>query len=87
MCQKAQSDNGVIVLTDMFGGTPSNLALSVMDTKNIEVIAGVNLPMLIKMMSLRKNLPMKDVIEKSQAGKKYINAASALRIKKLQEKS
>ncbi len=76
--KKAQSDNGVIVLTDMFGGTPSNLALSVMDTKNIEVIAGVNLPMLIKMMSLRKNLPMKDVIEKSQeAGKKYINAASA----------
>ena len=68
----------MIVLTDMFGGTPSNLALSVMDTKNIEVIAGVNLPMLIKMMSLRKNLPMKDVIEKSQeAGKKYINAASA----------
>ena len=46
--KKAQSDNGVIVLTDMFGGTPSNLALSVMDTKNIEVIAGVNLPMLIK---------------------------------------
>ena len=52
--KRAQSGKGVIVLTDMFGGTPSNLALSVMEDEKIEVVAGVNLPMLIKMMSLRK---------------------------------
>ena len=74
----AQSGKGVIVLTDMFGGTPSNLALSVMEDEKIEVVAGVNLPMLIKMMSLRKKFPIKDVIKKSQeAGRKYINVASA----------
>ena len=71
MCQKAQSGSGVIVLTDMFGGTPSNLALSVMENEKIEVVAGVNLPMLIKMMSLRQKFLIKDVIKKSQdAGKK-----------------
>ena len=76
--KKAQSGKGVIVLTDMFGGTPSNLALSVMEDEKIEVVAGVNLPMLIKMMSLRKKLSIKDVIKKSQeAGRKYINVASA----------
>ena len=72
------SGKGVVVLTDMFGGTPSNLAISVMQKEKIEVVAGVNLPMLIKMMSLRKKLSIKDVIKKSQeAGRKYINVASA----------
>ena len=72
------SVKAVIVLTDMFGGTPSNLALSAMEDEKIEVVAGVNLPMLIKMMSLRKKFPIKDVIKKSQeAGRKYINVASA----------
>ncbi len=76
--KKAQSGSGVIVLTDMFGGTPSNLALSVMENEKIEVVAGVNLPMLIKMMSLRQKFLIKDVIKKSQdAGRKYINVASA----------
>ena len=76
--KKAESGSGVIVLTDMFGGTPSNLALSVMENEKIEVVAGVNLPMLIKMMSLRKELKLKEVIKKSQeSGRKYINVASA----------
>ena len=52
--KKVDSGKGVIVLTDMFGGTPSNLAISVMENEKIEVVAGVNLPMLIKMMSIRK---------------------------------
>ena len=76
--KKAETGNGVIVLTDMFGGTPSNLALSVMKDEKIEVVAGVNLPMLIKMMSLRKKLTLKEVIKKSQdSGRKYISVASA----------
>lgn len=78
LVKKAEMGNGVIVLTDMFGGTPSNLALSVMEDEKIEVVAGVNLPMLIKMMSLRKKLALKEVIKKSQdSGRKYINVASA----------
>lgn len=78
LVKKAETGNGVIVLTDMFGGTPSNLALSVMKDEEIEVVAGVNLPMLIKMMSLRKKLTLKEVIKKSQdSGRKYISVASA----------
>ena len=69
---------GVIVLTDMFGGTPSNLAISVMENERVEVVAGVNLPMLIKMMSLRDKKSIKDLIRISQeSGRKYINVASA----------
>ena len=71
--------NGVIILTDMFGGTPSNLAISVMDKKSIEVLAGVNLPTLIKLVSIRKDLPVaKAVNEAKEAGRKYINVASQL---------
>ena len=76
-----QVDSGdcVIILTDMFGGTPSNLAISVMEQANIEVIAGVNLPMLIKLAQLRTSLPLKEASEGAQeAGRKYINVASAL---------
>ena len=70
---------GVIVLTDMFGGTPSNLAISLIDKKKIEVIAGVNLPMLIKLAALRKERNLKEAVEGAQdAGKKYINIASQL---------
>ena len=70
---------GVIVLTDMFGGTPSNLAISLMGKKKIEVIAGINLPMLIKLATLRKERNLKDAVEGAQdAGKKYINIASQL---------
>lgn len=71
--------DGVIVLTDMFGGTPSNLAISMMNHDNIEVLAGMNLPMLIKLAQVRSSLPLKEATLCAQeAGKKYINAASAL---------
>ncbi|PSJ58042.1 PTS sugar transporter subunit IIA [Kumtagia ephedrae] len=69
--------NGVILLTDMFGGTPSNLAISVMEPGRVEVIAGVNLPMLIKLTSARKADDMAKALELAQsAGRKYINVAS-----------
>ena len=71
--------SGVVVLTDMFGGTPSNLAISIMDRAKVEIIAGVNLPMLIKLASLRKDKNLKETVEGAQeAGKKYINVASQL---------
>ncbi len=71
--------SGVVVLTDMFGGTPSNLAISIMDRAKVEIIAGVNLPMLIKLASLRKDKNLKETVEGAQeAGKKYINIASQL---------
>jgi PTS system mannose-specific IIA component len=67
------------VLTDMFGGTPSNLAISIMDKGKIEVIAGVNLPMLIKLADARKTeiLPQA-ALSAQEAGRKYINIASQL---------
>ena len=69
--------SGVIMLTDMFGGTPSNLAISVMNPGQAEVIAGVNLPMLIKLSSVRTRDDMALALEAAQqAGKKYINVAS-----------
>lgn len=70
---------GVVLLTDMFGGTPSNLAISTMEGGNIEVIAGINLPMLIKLASVRDVDTMTDAVMKArEAGQKYINVASAL---------
>ncbi len=73
------SGEGVVLLTDMFGGTPSNLAISVLDQGRIEVVAGVNLPMLIKLASLRGKESMATVITEAQrAGRKYINVASQL---------
>lgn len=70
---------GVVILTDMFGGTPSNLAISVMSPGKIEVIAGINVPMLIKLISVRTTLPlMTAVVTAQDAGKKYINVASNL---------
>lgn len=71
--------SGVIILTDMFGGTPSNLAISVMQAGVVEVIAGVNLPMLIKLASIRENDDMAGALQAAQeSGRKYINVASAL---------
>ena len=71
--------DGAVLLTDMFGGTPSNLAISVMDQGKIEVIAGVNLPMLIKLVSLRQNEGLERAVSGAQeAGRKYINVASQL---------
>ncbi|MCB2108443.1 MAG: PTS sugar transporter subunit IIA [Rhodobacteraceae bacterium] len=70
---------GAVVLTDMFGGTPSNLAISIMEGAPIEVIAGVNLPMLIKLASVRGNEDLHEAVAQAQdAGRKYINVASAL---------
>ena len=70
---------GVLILTDMFGGTPSNLAISVTEDKKIEALAGINLPMLIKLASARKTENLQQTARQGQeAGRKYINAASAL---------
>ncbi len=74
---RADGGEGVIVLTDMFGGTPSNLAISVMQNKNTEVIAGVNLPMLVKLARVRQDMDMRaSVREAQEAGRKYINIAN-----------
>jgi PTS system mannose-specific IIA component len=71
--------SGVVLLTDMFGGTPSNLAISIMDKAKVEVIAGVNLPMLIKLASVRQTEKLaKAVLAARDAGQKYINVASTL---------
>lgn len=71
--------DGVAVLTDMFGGTPSNLAISLMDRPRVEVVAGVNLPMLVKLAAIRRNLPLAEAVEAAcEAGRKYINIASRL---------
>jgi len=77
----AEVDNGdgVVVLTDMFGGTPSNLAISIMKEAKVEVIAGVNLPMLIKLAGLREGCPIdKAVAQAQESGRKYISVASSL---------
>lgn len=69
--------DGVILLTDMFGGTPSNLAISVMEQTKAEVIAGLNLPMLIKLASVRQREPLQTCVAHAQeAGRKYISVAS-----------
>ena len=72
-------NKGVIILTDMFGGTPSNLAISVMEEKKVEVVAGVNLPMLIQLAQVRSSLSLEGAVTEAQdAGRKYINVASQL---------
>ncbi len=74
---RCDTGDGVVLLTDMFGGTPSNLAISMMERKGVEVIAGVNLPMLVKLAKVRSNQPLADaVLCAEQAGRKYIAAAS-----------
>ena len=71
------SGQGVVLLTDMFGGTPSNLAISVMDRARVEVVAGINLPMLIKLASVREGVNLEQAVTQAQdAGRKYINIAS-----------
>jgi PTS system mannose-specific IIA component len=77
--EEVDAGQGVVLLTDMFGGTPSNLAISVMDKAKIEVIAGINLPMLIKLASLRPTETLANAVRGAQeAGRKYINVASQL---------
>jgi PTS system mannose-specific IIA component len=69
--------SGVVLLTDMFGGTPSNLAISIMDGAHVEVVAGINLPMLIKLASVRDAASLEQaVIQAQDAGRKYIYVAS-----------
>ncbi|GGC52146.1 PTS fructose transporter subunit IIA [Chelatococcus reniformis] len=75
--KRVDTGEGVVVLTDMFGGTPSNLAISCMNGLKVEVIAGINLPMLIKLASVREDMPLADaVLQAQEAGRKYINVAS-----------
>ncbi|MBJ7533339.1 PTS sugar transporter subunit IIA [Rhodomicrobium vannielii ATCC 17100] len=75
--KKVESGDGVIILTDMFGGTPSNLAISVMEAGSVEVIAGVNLPMLVKLARIREEVALADALKQAQeAGRKYIHVAS-----------
>ncbi|ODA67769.1 PTS system mannose-specific EIIAB component [Methyloligella halotolerans] len=76
---RVDSGSGVIVLTDMFGGSPSNLAISAMERKNVEVIAGVNLPMLVKLASVRGECGLEEaVLQAQEAGRKYISVASQI---------
>jgi mannose PTS system EIIA component len=77
--REVDTGDGTVLLTDMFGGTPSNLAISVMDRAKVEVVAGVNLPMLIKLASLRQSEGLdRAVLGAQEAGRKYINVASQL---------
>jgi PTS system mannose-specific IIA component len=76
---EVDSGDGAILLTDMFGGTPSNLAISIIDRARIEVLAGVNLPMLIKLASVRKAENLATAVTQARdAGRKYISIASTL---------
>ena len=75
--ESGDSGDGVVILTDMFGGTPSNLAISVMQDRDIEVLAGLNLPMLVKLARIRPEMVMRDAVRlAAEAGRKYINVAN-----------
>ena len=75
----ADSGAGVVILTDMFGGTPSNLSISVMQNRPVEVIAGVNLPMLVKLARVRGEMPIKEAVRiAAEAGRKYITIPSEM---------
>lgn len=77
--EKVGTNEGVIILTDLFGGTPSNLAISLMSKDKIEVIAGVNLPMLIRLDGARKCMSVEDAVAAAkEAGQKYISVASEI---------
>lgn len=75
--RRADGGSGVVILTDMFGGTPSNLAISVMDEAKVEVIAGINLPILVKLASIRDEMALSEAVSIARdAGRKYIKVAS-----------
>ena len=79
LIREVDTGDGAVLLTDMFGGTPSNLAISVLEEANVEVIAGVNLPMLIKLASIRGETNMAAAVSEAlEAGRKYITAASQI---------
>lgn len=74
---EVDSGKGAIILTDLFGGTPSNLAISLLDAGRIEVIAGINLPMLIRLAGARRTMDVVEAVQAAQqAGKNYITVAS-----------
>jgi PTS system mannose-specific IIA component len=75
--KQVDTGEGVVILTDMFGGTPSNLAISVMSRPKVEVLAGINLPMLIKLAKVRDEYPLAEAVAAAQeSGRKYITIAS-----------
>ncbi|MCC7253344.1 PTS sugar transporter subunit IIA [Hyphomicrobium sp.] len=75
--RRTETGSGVIILTDMFGGTPSNLAISVMDEAHVEILAGINLPILVKLAGLRSEVPLDEAVTLArEAGRKYIKVAS-----------
>ena len=75
--ERVDNGEGVVILTDMFGGTPSNLAISVMSQPKVEVLAGINLPMLINLAKVRETCPLQDAVNAAQeAGRKYCTIAS-----------
>lgn len=77
--EEVDTGDGVIVLTDMFGGTPSNLAIAAMGRGKLEVVAGINLPMMIKLATVRQELPLEEAaLQAQESGRKYINVASNL---------
>ncbi len=77
--KNVETGSGVIILSDLFGGTPSNLSISLLDAGRVEVIAGVNLPMLIRLESARKSMSVIDAVAAARdAGRKYISVASEL---------
>ncbi|HWJ71481.1 MAG TPA: PTS sugar transporter subunit IIA [Sphingobium sp.] len=77
--ERVNDGSGVILLTDLFGGTPSNLAISLLDAGRVEVIAGINLPMLIRLESARRTMSVTQAVAAArEAGKKYISVASEL---------
>ena len=77
--KNVEDGDGVVLLTDMFGGTPSNLAISLMSEKSVEVVAGVNLPMLIQLVRSRQTHKLKDAaLDAADAGRKYISVASKI---------
>ena len=75
--KRVDTGDGTVILTDMFGGTPSNLSISVMNRPKVEVLAGINLPMLVKLAKARVECPLGDAVTAAQdAGRKYITIAS-----------
>jgi PTS system mannose-specific IIA component len=75
--RRVDSGDGVILLTDLFGGTPSNLAISLLQSRRVEVIAGINLPMLIRLAGARKSLGIDQAVRAARdAGRNYITIAS-----------
>src|ERR1700709_62712 len=75
--KRVDTGEGVAILTDMFGGTPSNLAISVMSRPKVEVLAGINLPMLVKLAKVRDECPLQEAVAAAQdAGRKYVTIAS-----------